>query len=384
MGLHGRDITVLGAGIGGLAAAAALARRGARVQVLEQAPALREVGAGIQISPNGMKVLRALGAVEGEPLGAVRSEGTVLCDYADGSTILKQPVPAAGPAWYYHRADLLNLLSGVARAAGAEIRLGCAVSRLDIGQGEGILHLAEGAAVSSACIIAADGVRGVARSAVAGKSAARFSGNVAWRAVVPWEGREAEHIAMVSMAPGRHIVTYPLRGGHIMNLVAVEERQDWTSESWSRKGDPEDLRTRFADFGGQAGRVLRGVDETHLWALYLHPVAETWVRGPVALLGDAAHPTLPFLAQGACMALEDAWVLAETLDRAATVQAGFAGYQRLRRDRARRIVAAGRANAWRFHLKTPMREIAHLMLKVAGTRVTPDLSWIYDYDATAT
>ena len=381
MAVEQRNITVLGAGIGGLAVATALARRGARVQVLEQAPALREVGAGIQISPNGMAVLHALGVVDGDPKGAMRSQGTILCDYGDDTSILTQPPPQAGAAWYYHRADLVGLLSRTAQAAGVSLRLGTTVSALKIETDAAVLSLADGTTLTSRCLIAADGIHSVARKVVDGPGAAKFSGHVAWRAVVPWEGREAEPVARVAMGPGRHVVTYPLRGGQAMNLVAVEERRDWTSESWSRRGDPEDLRTRFADFGGRAGRVLRGVDQTYLWALYLHPVATRWHAGPVALLGDAAHPTLPFLAQGACLALEDAWVLAAMLDRADTVEAGFAAYQQLRQERARRVVATARSNGRRFHLKTPMREIAHLVLKLGGTRVTPDLSWLYGYDA---
>ena len=179
------------------------------------------------------------------------------------------------------------------------------------------------------------------------------------------------------------MVTYPLRDQKLMNVVAIEERSDWQEEGWRLQGDPQDLRARFADFGGPVRDILTEVQETHLWALFLRPVAQSWQNGRLALLGDAAHPTLPFMAQGACLALEDAWILVRSFEEQSGVKQALAAYEARRRPRAQRVVAAAGANARNFHLRGPMRLAAQAALMVAGSRLTQKYEWIYSYDATA-
>lgn len=374
------QVEVIGAGIGGVAAAIALARRGARVRVLERAEALGEVGAGLQISANGMAVLRALGVVTGVPDGAVRSGGTEIRDFATGREVMRMPPPAAGPTWYFHRADLLAALVARARALGVGFDLGRAVCAYGGDEAGCHLTLSDGSQRQSTLVVAADGGQSAARQLVDGPRQARFSRQVAWRAVVPG-GQAGQTHAVLTMGPGRHVVSYPLRGGALMNIVAVEERDDWTAEGWRQEGDPVQLRARFAEFGGAVGELLQQIEAAHLWALYLHPVARTWCRGGLALLGDAAHPTLPFMAQGACLALEDAWVLADCL--AADGAEGLRRYQQIRRPRAQAVVAAAAANARRFHLRGPLRWGAQAALRLAGARLAPDYAWIYGHDVTA-
>lgn len=368
----GQDVTLLGAGIGGMAAAVALAQQGARVRVIEQAPALTEVGAGLQISPNGMVVLERLGVT---PEGAVRSEGTELRDGRAGRLVLRLGPPAAGPTWYFHRADLLARLAARAQALGVTVDLGREAVALDAAAGQ--VTFADGSSETAQVLIGADGGRGVSRAAVNGVTGARFTGQVAWRALVPGQGEPA--VAQLWMGPGRHVVIYPLRGGALLNIVAVEERRDWTDESWRREGDPEELRARFAGFGGAVRAALSRVETAHLWALHLHPVAERWHRGRAVLLGDAAHPTLPFLAQGACLALEDAWTLAACLGDGG----GFARYESLRKARATAVVAEAGRNAWRFHLRSPLRQVAQMALRLGGPALAPDFGWIWNHDVTA-
>ncbi|NCO17201.1 MAG: monooxygenase, partial [Alphaproteobacteria bacterium] len=184
---------------------------------------------------------------------------------------------------------------------------------------------------------------------------------------------------------------YPLRGGTMRNIVAVEERPIWVEEDWNLKDDPMALRLAFAGFSPRVRGWLEAVDEVWLWGLFRHPVAPVWQRnlaqGAVAILGDAAHPTLPFLAQGANMALEDAWVLAAALARPGDRAAALAAYQAARAPRCTRIVAAANSNARAYHLGSPIRDLAHLGLKLAG-RLAPDLmlrrfDWIYGHDVTA-
>ncbi len=384
MALAGTDITVLGAGIGGLAAAIALAQRGARVEVLEQAPELTEVGAGLQISHNGMVVLEALNVVApnwAEGTRAVRSRGTRLVDGPSGKLVHTLPSPAAGPTFYFHRADLLALLETRARSLGVEIRLGLCIDLIDLGETGVELLLADGNCLPRQIVIAADGAHGPGRSFVTQPGKAAFSGQVAWRAAVDWEPEMAEPVAELAMAPGKHVVTYPLRGGAKMNLVAIEERDDWRGESWRETGDPGDFSARFFGFAGRAGEVIARAEALHRWALHLHPVAQRWHRGGVALLGDAAHPTLPFLAQGACLALEDAAVLALAMDGAGDLKSQWSAYESARAERAWKVVGAAQANAWRFHLGGPMRHAAQFALRMAGRWIAPDFDWVYSYEA---
>ena len=188
------------------------------------------------------------------------------------------------------------------------------------------------------------------------------------------------------MAPRRHIVSYPLQGGESINLVAVQERTAWQGEGWSQRDDPNNLRAAFEGGSSKVTAMLDHVDELHLWGLFRHPVAETWVAENCVLLGDAAHPTLPFLAQGANMALEDAWALCK-LVQVDDLQIGLARYEALRQPRVRKVIAAANSNAWRYHLpRGPVRLAAHVALGL-GSRIAPrvmlkQFDWLYGYDIT--
>ena len=374
MDLQDLDIAIIGAGIGGLAAARALALRGARVRVCEQAGAISDVGAGLQISPNGFAVLRGLGLGDAVRGAGVQGGAVALHDYRRGPVVrLDLTRLASRDYWFLHRADLIALLHQGALDAGARMELGARVT--------------DPAALKADVVIGADGLHSVVRPALNGTLAPYFTRQVAWRAVIPHDGSRADEVR-VHMAPHRHLVSYPLRGSSVLNLVAVEERASWAEESWSAAGDPDDLRARFADFGAAPQAMLRKVEAVGKWGLFRHPVAPVWGQGRLALLGDAAHPTLPFMAQGASLALEDAWVLAAALANTPDIPSALAGYQSARQDRARRVVAAADGNAWKYHIKSkPLRAAAHPALKVGGA-VAPDrmmrqFDWIYGHDVTA-
>ncbi|WP_095589121.1 FAD-dependent monooxygenase [Actibacterium ureilyticum] len=383
----GRKCTVLGAGIGGLAVAIALARRGAQVTVLEQAAGIREVGAGLQISPNGAVVLDALGlGDELERIGR-RARAVQLVDYR-GAGVTRLNMDRGRGYHFVHRADLINMLAQAARALGVRMRLLQQVSTVEIGADGACLTTLQGAHHRCETLIGADGIHSVVRQAIGdGAPAPAFTGHVAWRMTVPVPEAPADEVT-VHMGPGRHLVRYPLRDGHLMNIVAVEERDDWTEESWSQVDDPARLRAAFAGFCPTVRGLLDRVDRVHLWGLFRHPVADRWHKGGAVILGDAAHPTLPFLAQGANMALEDAWVLADALARHDDAPRAFAAYQAARRDRCARIVAAASRNARNYHLRfPPLRFAAHSTLRLTG-RVAPGhllsrFDWLYDHDVTA-
>ncbi|WP_299946588.1 FAD-dependent monooxygenase [uncultured Ruegeria sp.] len=383
MNINGLNFCVIGGGIGGVAAALALRQRGAKVTILEQAIELTEVGAGLQISENGMVVLRALNVVGEPPEAGLKSVGSMLRDFRAGRSVSDIPAPVAGPTYYYHRADLLGLLHKAAIRDSVEFRLGARVARVYKHPTDAEIVLTDGTRLRVDCAIGADGGRSEIRSGLNGPEAPEFTHQVAWRATIPWERRDQNPCAVLTMGPGRHVVTYPLRNHTLMNIVAIEERSDWQEEGWNRRGDPEDLQARFADFGGLVGEILRKVQEPYVWALFLRPVAECWQNGRVALLGDAAHPTLPFMAQGACLALEDAWMLARAFDEQSSIEKALAAYESHRRPRAQQVVAAAGANARNFHLRGPMRLAAQTALMAIGPRLARRYDWIYDYDVTA-
>ena len=383
----GRHIVVIGAGIGGLAAALALRQRGADVTVLEQADAITEVGAGLQISPNGAVVLRALGLEDALAAHSVRATAVVLRDYRRSRAVLRLDLAASDPDRRYafvHRADLVDLLAMAAREAGVHVRLLQKVRRVVPGRPP-VVETVNGAQIAADLVVGADGLQSRARVALNGEDAPFFTGQVAWRALAPDTGEGAAE-AQVFMGPGRHIVTYPLRGGQMRNIVAVQERRSWVEEGWHHFDDPANLHQAFADFGRQARSVLEGAENVRLWGLFRHPVAPVWQRDGVALVGDAAHPTLPFLAQGANLALEDAWMLARSLQ--SDMAQGLVTYQQARQDRARKVIHAANGNAWKYHLRfPPVRAAAHLALHLGG-RFAPgamvrQFDWLYGYDVTA-
>ena len=384
MSLIGQKVTVLGAGVAGLAVARALALRGAVVTVLEQADAIREVGAGVQVSPNGASVLRALGLA----LPGLRADAVELRDGLTGGLVTRLEVARLRPDQAYHfmhRAELIDLLLQGAREAGVMVRLLSRVVLVNLSGARPVAVLEDGTRHEAALMIGADGLHSQMRAALNGQVAPFFTHQVAWRALIPGDGGAA--VAEVHMAPGRHLVSYPVRGGTLRNIVAVEERRQWVEEGWSLRDDPMAMQLAFRGFSARARNWLDQVQDVWLWGLFRHEVARVWQRGlpqgSVAIVGDAAHPMLPFLAQGASMALEDAWVLAASL---AEGGAGLAGYQAARAGRCARVMAAATANARAYHLGGMARGVAHFGLRVGG-RLAPGLAlrrydWLYGMDVT--
>ncbi len=360
MTLKGRTVSIVGGGIAGLATARAVALKGAEVTVYERAPAIAEVGAGLQISSNGWRALCALGIEADLAAVAVRSQGTTLIDAMRNSTVLD--IAAPNPSYFVYRSRLIEVLSLAATDAGAKIVTGAARSPDDV---EGDI------------VIAADGIRSTFRTLLNQGAEPSYTGQVAWRAVI--HDAAAPSRAEVYMGPGRHLVTYPLAGG-LRNIVACEDRTDWTAEGWSIEDRPMNLRAAFARFPDHVQDWLSDVDIVFLWGLFQHPVAARWTDDTTALVGDAAHPMLPYLAQGANMALEDAVMLARALEGP-----GLAAFEAARAPRARRVVAASASNAHRFHLANPVvRQVAFAGLRLREW-LKPGVSgqmfdWIWGYD----
>lgn len=370
-------ITIAGAGIGGLAAAAALARDGHSIRMIERASAFSQVGAGIQVSPNGMAVLRALGLENELRTETVRLEAVRLRDGPSGRMVANLDFGrhAGDLRWQLsHRATLVAHLAAASVDAGASIEFG--VDRALPPEGQAL----EGEDL----LIGADGIKSRMRALVDNESSPFFTRQVAWRTVIPDAWREP--VVEVHMGPGRHLVTYPIGDGQ-RNIAAFEERAEWVDEGWNHEDDPDSLRAAFAGFGPEVRRMLATVERVHLWGLFRHRVAGRWVRDRKVLLGDAAHPTLPFLAQGANLALEDAWVLAAAI-RQHDLPEALERYQVLRIPRATRIVDAATRNARNYHLRIPpVRFAAHAALKaasaIAPAAMLKRFDWIYRHDVTS-
>ena len=367
--LADRTIAIIGGGIGGLTAALAFAKAGCRVHVYEQAEALTEVGAGIQITPNGARVLEALGldtAARGLRAAAVQPMSGVT-----GQIVARFDLSAHTPPYrFFRRFDLVAMLAEACRDAGVDFAFGSRIERTDD--------------IGADFVVGADGVKSVVRPFVTGGADAPFfTGQVAWRAIVPVA--DADPIARIWMAPGKHVVTYPLPGGGL-NVVAVQERSSWVEEGWSHEDDPAQVLAAFDDCADDLKVILQAIEKVNIWGLFRHPVAKAWFRDQTVLLGDAAHPTLPFLAQGANLAIEDAYVLAACLSANGNIADGLAAYQKARQTRVTRAINAANANARNYHLKGVQALVAHTGLRVLG-KVAPNaflsrLSWLYDHDVT--
>jgi salicylate hydroxylase len=376
-----RNLALIGGGIGGLTAALAFARQGAAVTVYEQAPALTEVGAGLQIAPNGMRALYALGLEKALSVTGVQAQAVIPMDALTGRDITRFDLSAQTPPYrFFHRAALIDLLARACAANGVTVQLNAKITDVQVDGS----FTAAGTQIRPNLTMGADGLHSVVRGVINKPATPFFTGQVAWRALV--KTKDPDPVARIWMAPGRHIVTYPLSGGRL-NIVAVQQRSQWADEGWNHADEPGNLRHVFEDCHWSLKSILADVDKVNLWGLFRHPVAQRWQRGSIAILGDAAHPTLPFLAQGANLAIEDAYVLARNCDAHETLDTGLRLYQQARRDRVIRAIKAANANARNYHFAGVKRRIAHGGLRTMGA-VAPNaflnrLSWLYDFDVSA-
>ncbi len=335
-------IAIIGAGIGGLTAGIALRKAGFDVCIYEQAPAFGEVGAGISISPNAVHGLRSLGL--GEFLDSSSNEPLEqqLCHGSTGE--LLQPIDRRGtrerygaPYLQLHRADLLNALIdafGVENCA-MEHSLESIASRDD-----GVmLSFANGATIEADAVIAADGLRSVVRDALFDTKPPEFSGHIAYRGLIPAEQlspRSAEALNINHLAFGRNIVTYPVRKGELVNVVALSKADGWADEGWSVKADKAQLIAKYDGFAPYVREVLEQVSEEELfcWGLFIREPLEKWRAGRTVLLGDAAHPMLPYMGQGASCAIEDGVVLGRAFAACDDIDAALDCYVATRIERA--------------------------------------------------
>lgn len=390
-----RKVIISGAGIAGLATALALRQRGVVVTVLEQAAQLREVGAGLQIAPNGSRVLQALGLG-----GAVEA---VACEAAAKEVRLwntgrRWPLFDLGadararfgaPYWMLHRGDLHQVLKAALEAVAPDaLQTGVRVERAETIGDAVRVTAADGRNFEADVMVAADGVHSAQRRAVFGEGSASFTGLMAWRGVVP-AARLAPHLCQPVgvnwVGPGGHVITYPLRRGELLNVVAIVEKPEWRGESWSDAGTREEVHLDLAGWHPDLHRLIDAIETPFRWALLSRPPLTGWLDGRSVLIGDAAHPTLPFLAQGANMALEDAFLLARCLTELDDAQAALARFVALRLPRTTRIVQGAADNTQRFHnplLADPTTAAAYIDREWEPSRVRQRYDWLFEHDVT--
>lgn len=390
-------VLISGGGIGGLTAALAFLKCGHRVTVFEQSPILDEVGAGLQISPNGMRVFEALGVGARVERDAFRPRAQELRYGKGGGLILSIPLRDASRArWggeylHVHRADLVEALAGALEDREPEaLQLGRRVVSYTQDAGSVAAHLEDGSAVTGDLLIGADGIHSPIRAQMIGPDKPRFTGNVAWRAVVPVSELGADappETACVWVGPRRHAVTYRLRRGSLANLVAVVESKTPESESWTATGAREQALKDFKRWSPVIRSIIEKAPVLNRWALFDRMPLERWSDGRVVLMGDACHPMLPFLAQGAVMAIEDAYVLAQLVTRTEDLQGALQTYEVQRKPRTSRVQAGARSNAALFHKGDPISRFAAFGPIWMAGQFLPSVAhgqydWIYKHDVT--
>ena len=393
-------ILIAGAGIGGLTAALTLLRQGFDVAVYERSSQLEEVGAGIQIGSNGTKVLYALGLgtalekVAFKPQAAemrLGDSGRVIFSLPLGDSIAKR---YHSPYLNIHRADLHRILvDAIYAQAPNAIHLGDEVKALEQTTTGVTLHFLNGKTVHGDVLIGADGVRSMIRKELFDIEDGHFTGMAAWRMTVPSHRLPKNLVppnATVWVGAHKHVVTYYLRGGELVNLVGVVEQADWPYDGWTCRGSKTDILAAYEGWHPTIRRIMEAGDEGeyYQWALRDLPPLSHWSQGRVTLLGDACHPMLPFMAQGAVMAIEDAWVLATKLAaQPKNIPLALQQYEDARKPRTAKVQAAARRNGKLYHQPTTSKQMLFFSPLWMASRLTPNffasqLDWLFAEDVT--
>jgi salicylate hydroxylase len=390
------SVVVTGAGIGGLTAALGLAQAGVDVTLFDRAPVLHEVGAGLQLSPNATGALARLGLLDRIRETAVRPDHVRVRRGRDGTDLARLPLGDIAEARFgapflvTHRADLQAALLDAARAnERVTLMTGHTVERFVEDGDKVAVSLRSGTETRTLMahgLVGADGLRSRIRSALnPGRHDDRiFCGRTAWRALIPAaQAPAASLLPLSNLWLGRklHMVHYPVRGGALVNVVAIVEdrwRGDTSETLWTVHGDPAELRGKFAGWAAEARALIEAAPEWRIWPLFDRPPLREWSSGAVTLMGDAAHPMLPFLAQGASQAIEDGWVLGQAVQRRPRLADAFRLYEQVRRPKADRAQRESRRQGRIYHLGSAGAQLRDAALRLMGQdRMLARFDWLY-------
>ena len=382
-------INIIGAGLGGLTAAILLKIDGHDVKVFEQAPELGEVGAGIQVSANAVKVLWKIGLANVIDRQGVKPTSYKFRLYNSGELLQEFPLASTheekcgAPYYQMHRADLHKALTDkVLEIDPNMVELNKTATKISQNEAGINISFMDGSVSEADLVIGADGIKSIVRQETIGRSEADFTGETAWRLIVPTEKLPKgliDEAMNVWVGPGKHAVVYYLRGGELVNFVGCVTDPNWTDDSWTIKGDWNDLR---ADYEGWNDEILAIIDATDKnecfkWALYNRRPVDNWSTDRSTLLGDSCHATLPYMAQGAAMAIEDGAVLNRALASEEKLADALDLYQRNRIDRTAKIVNESSDNARLFHLPSEEELRAAFAKRKIGDERN---NWLYNYD----
>ena len=378
-------IAIVGGGLAGLAAANALKTFGIKAEVFETAPALGEIGAAVNASPQAVKALQAIGvgdqvAAVGTTSPGIYTRNMQTGEFLEFNDRFKAAERHGAPYYSFHRADLLDALaSGLDHSA---IHLGHRLTGVEERSDRVALAFANGVTVEAEIVIGADGVRSVIRQALYGDDNPTYTGQMVWRALLSGSDVPEEVLEPTGriqwVGPGCHLLAYYIRGQKLVNIVTQEDTDKWVEEGWSTRGDPDEMWLSFPNPEPRLKTLLSLVTECSKWGLFTRPLTQNWGRGRIQLIGDAAHAMLPNAGQGACQAFEDAYILARWLEACRDPAEAFAGFRRVRIPRVQGVQRLSLSNARFKHMHDAAAQKESIAAGKGSFQGSADWVWGYD------
>ncbi len=378
-------IAIVGGGLAGLAAARALATVGITAQVFEQAPALGEIGAAVNVSPQAVKALQAIGlgdkvAAVGHSSPGIYTRNMLTGEFLEFNDRIKTAARYGAPYYTFHRADLLDAIASTLDHSA--IHLGHRLTAIEERNDRIVLAFDNGAQVEAEYVIAADGVRSVIRRALYGDDNPTYTGQMVWRALLNASDVPAELIEPTGhvqwVGPGRHLIAYLIRRGKLLNIVTQQDTDKWVEEGWSTRGDPDEMRASFPNSEPRLDKLLSLVTACSKWGLFTRPLTQNWGRGRIQLIGDAAHAMLPNAGQGACQAFEDSYILGRWLQASADPVEGFANFRRVRIPRVHGVQRLSLSNARFKHMHDAAEQKEKIATRTGSVHGNSEWVWSFD------
>ena len=378
-------MAIVGGGLAGVATARALQTFGIKAELFETAPALGEIGAAVNVSPQANKALQAIGvgdqvAAVGTTSPGIYTRNMQTGEFLEFNDRLKTAARYGAPYYTFHRADLLDALASGLDTSG--IHLGHRLTGLEERSDSIMLAFANGTEVEAEFVIGADGVRSVVRRALYGEDNPTYTGQMVWRALlngndVPENVLEPTgHIQWVG--PGCHLLAYYIRGRKLVNIVTQQDTDKWVEEGWSTRGDPDEMRSSFPNPEPRLEKLLSLVTECSKWGLFTRPLTQNWGRGRIQLIGDAAHAMLPNAGQGACQAFEDSFILGRWLEACRDPAEAFANFRRIRIPRVHGVQRLSISNARFKHMRDSAAQKESISTRTGS--VHGNSEWVWGYD----